>query len=126
MTDLVFMTQTLGNGNMSVGQSTLERPFLHTNCTSEQRQEKLSRYRNKKTRRNFGRKIKVYIYIEWLTLYAICKISKSPFSAFETILNSVSNNVTWFQYACRKALADSQPRIRGRFAKTEELDVKRQ
>ncbi|CAK8570164.1 unnamed protein product [Lathyrus sativus] len=79
--------KTLGNGNMSVGQSTLERPFLHSNCTSEQRQEKLSRYRNKKTRRNFGRKIK---------------------------------------YACRKALADSQPRIRGRFAKTEESDVKRQ
>lgn len=79
--------KTLGNGNMSVGQSTLERPFLLSNCTSEQRQEKLSRYRNKKTRRNFGRKIK---------------------------------------YACRKALADSQPRIRGRFAKTEELDVKKQ
>ncbi|CAJ2674779.1 unnamed protein product [Trifolium pratense] len=79
--------KTLGNGNMSIGQSTLERPFLLSNCTSEQRQEKLSRYRNKKTRRNFGRKIK---------------------------------------YACRKALADSQPRIRGRFAKTEEYDVKRQ
>ncbi|KAJ0251530.1 Protein BOBBER 2 [Hirschfeldia incana] len=27
----------------------------------------------------------------------------------------------WLQYACRKALADSQPRIRGRFAKTEEM-----
>lgn len=27
------------------------------------------------------------------------------------------------QYACRKALADSQPRIRGRFAKTEEMDI---
>ncbi|XP_012567858.1 uncharacterized protein [Cicer arietinum] len=80
--------KTLGNGNMNVCQSTLERPFLlSSNCTSEQRQEKLSRYRNKKTRRNFGRKIK---------------------------------------YACRKALADSQPRIRGRFAKTEEFDVKRQ
>jgi hypothetical protein len=79
--------KTLGNGNLSVGQSTLQRPFLLSNCTSEQRQEKLSRYRNKKTRRNFGRKIK---------------------------------------YACRKALADSQPRIRGRFAKTEEYDVKMQ
>ena len=28
--------------------------------------------------------------------------------------------LVWFQYACRKALADNQPRIRGRFAKTEE------
>ncbi|GMH29630.1 hypothetical protein Nepgr_031473 [Nepenthes gracilis] len=44
--------------------------------TSEDRMQKLSRYRNKKSRRNFGRKIK---------------------------------------YACRKALADSQPRIRGRY-----------
>ncbi|XP_010433294.1 PREDICTED: zinc finger protein HD1 isoform X2 [Camelina sativa] len=61
-------------------QSQLDRIII--SCTSEERREKLSRYRNKKSRRNFGRKIK---------------------------------------YACRKALADSQPRIRGRFAKTEEM-----
>ncbi|KAL1352969.1 hypothetical protein HN51_016930 [Arachis hypogaea] len=79
--------KTLGNGNMNVAQSPHDRPSLLSNCTSEERQEKLSRYRNKKTKRNFGRKIK---------------------------------------YACRKALADSQPRIRGRFAKTEESDIKRQ
>ncbi|KAL0728871.1 hypothetical protein Bca4012_024964 [Brassica carinata] len=68
--------QKLGTGNV---QSPLERIIL--SCTSEDRREKLSRYRNKKSRRNFGRKIK---------------------------------------YACRKTLADNQPRIRGRFAKTEE------
>ncbi|KAL5555372.1 hypothetical protein UlMin_037608 [Ulmus minor] len=50
-----------------------------------ERKEKLPRYRNKKTKRNFGRKIK---------------------------------------HACRKALTDSQPRIHGRFAKTEESNVK--
>jgi len=72
--------KTLGNGNISLIHSPPERPFIN-NCTSEERKEKLSRYRTKKTKRNFGRKIK---------------------------------------YACRKALADSQPRIRGRFAKTEE------
>ncbi|KAG8638333.1 hypothetical protein MANES_14G006300v8 [Manihot esculenta] len=60
------------------------KPFIISSCTAEDRREKLSRYRNKKTKRNFGRKIK---------------------------------------YACRKALADSQPRIRGRFAKTEDCDV---
>jgi len=32
----------------------------------------------------------------------------------------------FFQYACRKALADSQPRIRGRFARTEECESKRE
>ncbi|KAJ6359395.1 hypothetical protein OIU76_001015 [Salix suchowensis] len=75
--------KTLGNGNTSLICSHLDRPLI-INCSAEGRQEKLSRYRNKKTKRNFGRKIK---------------------------------------YACRKALADSQPRIRGRFAKTEEWDV---
>ncbi|KAL0710297.1 hypothetical protein Bca4012_017275 [Brassica carinata] len=68
--------QKLGTGHF---QSPLDRVIV--SCTSDDRREKLSRYRNKKSRRNFGRKIK---------------------------------------YACRKALADSQPRIRGRFAKTEE------
>uniref|UniRef100_A0A803R288 CCT domain-containing protein n=1 Tax=Cannabis sativa TaxID=3483 RepID=A0A803R288_CANSA len=63
------------------------KPMIISKSISEERKEKLSRYRNKKTKRNFGRKIK---------------------------------------YACRKALADNQPRIRGRFAKTEESDGKRQ
>ncbi|KDP22145.1 hypothetical protein JCGZ_25976 [Jatropha curcas] len=76
--------KTLGNGNISLIHSTLDRPLTISSCTTEDRKEKLSRYRNKKTKRNFGRKIK---------------------------------------YACRKALADSQPRIRGRFAKTEDSDI---
>ncbi|CAN8302054.1 unnamed protein product [Cochlearia groenlandica] len=68
--------QKLGTGLV---QSPLDRIIV--NCKSEDRREKLSRYRNKKSRRNFGRRIK---------------------------------------YACRKTLADNQPRIRGRFAKNEE------
>ncbi|KAI3778183.1 hypothetical protein L2E82_07270 [Cichorium intybus] len=73
--------KTLDNGNGSHRQ-----PHLMSEHTTEDRWQKLSRYRNKKTKRNFGRKIK---------------------------------------YACRKALADSQPRIRGRFAKTEESEILR-
>ncbi|CAI9295628.1 unnamed protein product [Lactuca saligna] len=73
--------KTLDNGNGSHRQ-----PHLMSEHTMEDRWQKLSRYRNKKTKRNFGRKIK---------------------------------------YACRKALADSQPRIRGRFAKTEETEILR-
>ncbi|CBI23138.3 hypothetical protein VitviT2T_025431 [Vitis vinifera] len=77
--------KTLGNGQMSLIRTPLDHPVVVSNYTpTEDRQKKLSRYRNKRTKRNFGRKIK---------------------------------------YACRKALADSQPRIRGRFAKTEELDM---
>ncbi|CAH8385315.1 unnamed protein product [Eruca vesicaria subsp. sativa] len=72
--------QRLGTRNAGQVQSQLDRIIV--SCTSEDRREKLSRYRDKKSRRNFGRKIK---------------------------------------YACRKALADSQPRIRGRFAKPEEM-----
>uniref|UniRef100_A0A5B6ZVJ2 Putative zinc finger protein CONSTANS-LIKE 1 isoform X1 n=1 Tax=Davidia involucrata TaxID=16924 RepID=A0A5B6ZVJ2_DAVIN len=76
--------KTLGNGNVSLIHSPFGQPQIISNCTIEDRRQKLTRYRNKKIKRNFGRKIK---------------------------------------YACRKALADSQPRIRGRFAKTEESDI---
>jgi hypothetical protein len=51
---------------------------------TEERKQKLSRYRMKKFKRNFGRKIK---------------------------------------YACRKAMADSQPRTQGRFAKMHRGDM---
>ncbi|KAF5732421.1 CCT motif family protein [Tripterygium wilfordii] len=73
--------KTLGNGHVSLIHSPIEQPGIIGSCTAVDRREKLSRYRNKKIKRNFGRKIK---------------------------------------YACRKALADNQPRIRGRFAKTED------
>ncbi|KAH6770947.1 hypothetical protein C2S52_015750 [Perilla frutescens var. hirtella] len=71
------------DGNISLQQSSMVQPRMTSGCSSEDRREKLSRYWNKKSKRNFGRKIK---------------------------------------YACRKALADSQPRVRGRFAKTEEAE----
>lgn len=75
------------DGNTNTVQSPGDRPLaVAGSCIADQRREQLSRYRNKKTKRNFGRKIK---------------------------------------YACRKALADSQPRIRGRFAKTEECGITR-
>ncbi|CAI9302512.1 unnamed protein product [Lactuca saligna] len=60
------------------------KPQVTSDQVQETRMQKLSRYRNKKTKRNFGRKIK---------------------------------------YASRKALADGQPRIKGRFAKAEESEV---
>ncbi|KAL7582862.1 two-component response regulator-like APRR5 [Lactuca sativa] len=59
------------------------KPQVTSDQVQETRMQKLSRYRDKKTKRNFGRKIK---------------------------------------YASRKALADGQPRIKGRFAKTEEME----
>lgn len=50
--------------------------------TKEERKMKLRRYRQKRTERNFSKKIK---------------------------------------YACRKTLADSRPRVRGRFARTDDM-----
>ncbi|MQM07537.1 hypothetical protein Taro_040371 [Colocasia esculenta] len=81
--------QTLGNGSMNnVTSGIIRTPFERLSTIGdykiEERRQKLSRYRKKKSERNFGRKIK---------------------------------------YACRKALADSQPRVRGRFAKTEDCDI---
>ncbi|KAL5202558.1 hypothetical protein ABZP36_013510 [Zizania latifolia] len=71
-------------GNSANIQPSGERLVTISDLKSEERKQKLSRYRKKKVKRNFGRKIK---------------------------------------YACRKALADSQPRVRGRFAKIEENDL---
>ncbi|XP_042429836.1 uncharacterized protein LOC122016559 isoform X1 [Zingiber officinale] len=81
--------QRLGDKSTSTGNtvavcSSFERLLTIRDLKTEQRQQKLSRYREKKCKRNFGRKIK---------------------------------------YVCRKALADSQPRVRGRFAKTEETET---
>ncbi|PON57027.1 CCT domain containing protein [Parasponia andersonii] len=76
----------IGCGNVSLIHYPRERPMMISKSISEERRKKLSRYRNKKSKRNFGRKVK---------------------------------------YACRKAIADNQPRIRGRFAKTDESDGKR-
>ncbi|KAF5207094.1 Cct motif family protein [Thalictrum thalictroides] len=76
--------QTLSNGKTNLFHSPMERSLNIGNYAIEARLQKLSRYRKKKTKRNFGRTIK---------------------------------------YACRKALADSQPRVRGRFAKTEESEI---
>ncbi|CAL5414354.1 unnamed protein product [Camellia sinensis] len=62
--DIKFRTSgrlhiTLGNGNVSLIHSPLGLPQSINNCTTEDRKQKLSRYRNKKTKRNFGRKIKI-------------------------------------------------------------------
>lgn len=92
-------------------------PPVFSNCTSEERLEKLSRYRNKKTKRNFGRKIKV------MKNRQLCFNSNNE-KVFNTNYEKLIIICSRFQYACRKALADSQPRIRGRFAKTDESEVK--
>ncbi|XP_020262796.1 zinc finger protein CONSTANS-LIKE 1-like [Asparagus officinalis] len=82
------LVEALGSTNANHGstcsvRASFERQLTISELKTEERNQKLSRYRKKKSKRNFGRKIK---------------------------------------YACRKALADSQPRVRGRFVKTEDCD----
>ncbi|XP_064962927.1 zinc finger protein CONSTANS-LIKE 4-like isoform X2 [Musa acuminata AAA Group] len=81
--------QILGNNNSVHGNMNTVPTFkvlasfedIKIEDKIKERRIKLSRYRKKRTKRNYGRKIK---------------------------------------YACRKALAESQPRIHGRFAKMED------
>ncbi|KAK6117698.1 hypothetical protein DH2020_048550 [Rehmannia glutinosa] len=50
--------KTLTVGDISFVQSSMGQPKTISSCTSEDRREKLSRYWSKKSKRNFGRKIK--------------------------------------------------------------------
>ncbi|KAF3570614.1 hypothetical protein F2Q69_00060406 [Brassica cretica] len=111
-------TQTLGTRNAGQVQSQLDRIIV--SCTSEDRREKLSRYRDKKSRRNFGRKIK-YACRKTLADSQPRIRGRLYFPLGLKRFLDPSLPSEWGQYACRKTLADSQPRIRGRFAKTEEM-----
>nr|XP_043616094.1 uncharacterized protein LOC122588012 [Erigeron canadensis] len=77
-------TKMKGHGlRRAFSEGCIKAQLINDHLT-ETRMQKLSRYREKKMKRNFKRKVK---------------------------------------YACRKALADNQPRIGGRFAKKEETNV---
>ncbi|XP_042482952.1 two-component response regulator-like APRR1 [Macadamia integrifolia] len=87
----VFSTGDLQTINLAQQRS--NSPLSHENCnvegskkvrcySAQERKERIERYRNKRSQRNFNKKIK---------------------------------------YACRKTLADSRPRIRGRFARNDEI-----
>ena len=59
-----FFEQALGNtsaklGNTSNVRASFEKQLTISELKTEERMQKLSRYRKKKTKRNFGRKIKV-------------------------------------------------------------------
>ncbi|KAG8476359.1 hypothetical protein CXB51_033294 [Gossypium anomalum] len=117
---LKFFSVTLGNGDVSVIHSSVKWP----SCSSEDRREKLSRYRNKKTKRNFGRKIKLFPFhsISIVLTCCLCLAFDMHTALCHASIQKLNDTIFSVQYACRKALADSQPRIHGRFAKTEVSD----
>ncbi|KVH88475.1 zinc finger protein CONSTANS-LIKE 3-like [Cynara cardunculus var. scolymus] len=90
-----FCAGDLEGANMTQHRRRSESPFSNENdiiiksmnkaCrySPKEKQERIERYRSKKTQRNFDKKIK---------------------------------------YVCRKTLADNRPRIKGRFARNDEIE----
>eukprot|EP00246_Nothoceros_aenigmaticus_P002242 TRINITY_DN1305_c0_g3_i1.p1 TRINITY_DN1305_c0_g3~~TRINITY_DN1305_c0_g3_i1.p1 ORF type:complete len:552 (+),score=86.96 TRINITY_DN1305_c0_g3_i1:65-1720(+) len=87
---MTSMRRVYSTGDIQSMQSGLDRPggedgaFKIGRYTLDERKMRIQRYRQKRTERNFNKKIK---------------------------------------YACRKTLADSRPRVRGRFAKNDEVEL---
>jgi hypothetical protein len=109
--------QNLANGSSEsqptlpqTALSGLEDPtFKVTRLSPEERKEKIHRYIKKRNERNFSKKIKVLFSISVNVLFLHGHL---------TIQLCWHNHI---QYACRKTLADNRPRVRGRFAKNDEL-----
>ncbi|CAL9130519.1 unnamed protein product [Musa acuminata var. zebrina] len=80
-----------------------ESTFKVGRLSVEERKEKITRYIKKRNQRNFSKKIKVK-----LTVLKVIEIQPKLIAIH-------------LQYACRKTLADSRPRVRGRFAKNDEF-----
>ncbi|RRT63204.1 hypothetical protein B296_00029892 [Ensete ventricosum] len=81
--------------------------------SAEERKERIERYRSKRHQRNFHRKITVCIH----------QIVPPRVVALFTIFIDKCVVHVAFQYACRKTLADSRPRVKGRFARNGEPET---
>jgi hypothetical protein len=116
----------MSGGSMSPGRlpatetSSLEDPnFKSARISVEERREKIHRYIKKRNERNFSKKIKV-------TLNTGRVLKKKYFDDSAPAMDvclltaSCSSCSQQWQYACRKTLADSRPRVRGRFAKNDD------
>ncbi|KAG6478722.1 hypothetical protein ZIOFF_062166 [Zingiber officinale] len=123
--------QNLGNKNTNMRNtatvsSSFKKLLAISDNKTEQRRQKLSRYREKKSRRNFGRKIKVCTFTFSFCLIALLAIWTLQTSNGQDGMNLANQNEKGLVssiYACRKALADNQPRVRGRFAKIKETKM---
>ncbi|KAL5996904.1 hypothetical protein ACLOJK_007827 [Asimina triloba] len=84
--------------------------------SAEERKEKIHRYLKKRNERNFAKKIKNSPMGSSRFIHLDISERAKPHRGHIFIDPSVS-----YSYACRKTLADSRPRVRGRFAKNDEL-----
>jgi hypothetical protein len=125
MTPFVGGARQMG-GSMSPGRlpaatateaSSLEDAnFKSARITVEERREKIIRYIKKRNKRNFRKKIKVTPPSPCMHAHAPSEFSRArPARHACGALTALP-----LQYACRKTLADSRPRVRGRFAKNDD------
>lgn len=95
-------------------------PLVARRYSKEERRERIERYKSKRRQRNFTKKIKVHMYNTYNTLRTLVFFSLSLHGSLDQRLTNFCD-----QYACRKTLADSRPRVRGRFAKHEQFKSER-
>ncbi|KAL1551934.1 zinc finger protein CONSTANS-like isoform X1 [Salvia divinorum] len=81
--------------------------------SAEERKDRIDRYRAKRTQRNFTKTIKVNGFSFQDSNNLVCG-NREKLSHLN--LPSCDQN----KYACRKTLADTRPRVRGRFARNDE------
>lgn len=102
--------------------------FKTVRLSNEERKEKIHRYIKKRNERNFSKKIKVR---QELPNYSNSNSKYHPpppthlSNEFHLTADHITDISDFFlkknlQYACRKTLADSRPRVRGRFAKNDD------
>lgn len=107
------------SGDSCGGQDVGGGPFSQKvgRYSAEERKERVERYRVKRHQRNFTKKITVRYppsIIPTLQMHSL-------HDRFELTLG---HPWRWFrQYACRKSLADSRPRVKGRFARNGETEA---
>uniref|UniRef100_A0A0E0DSP3 CCT domain-containing protein n=1 Tax=Oryza meridionalis TaxID=40149 RepID=A0A0E0DSP3_9ORYZ len=85
--------------------------------SAEERKERIERYRVKRQQRNFHKKITVLTYKNAFP-FPLQAIDHGSYCS-----SSSSSSPGHFQYACRKTLADSRPRVQGRFARNAETEA---
>lgn len=103
--------------------------FKTVRLSNEERKEKIHRYIKKRNERNFSKKIKVRQELPNYSNSNSKYHPPPPQPIFQTNFTSppttlLTSQIFFFkknlQYACRKTLADSRPRVRGRFAKNDD------
>jgi ribonuclease P/MRP protein subunit RPP1 len=86
--------------------------------SAEERRERIEKYRTKRNQRNFQKKITVRSSLASYPVLYRCIARTCVLYILWT-----DHHASCVQYACRKTLADSRPRVKGRFARNVDDDA---